>query len=179
MTDERMATCRCGSAALRLRGRPIATVACYCTSCQAAGRHLAALPGGVPVLDGDGGTAFVLSRKDRVDAVEGSDRLREYRLKPGSPTRRVVAACCNSPMFLEFQNGHWLSVYRDRLPVEDRLPIEMRTMIIDRRPGVAFHDSIPSYRKHSGRFMWRLLAAWAAMGFRAPKIDYVKGALDG
>jgi hypothetical protein len=26
--------------------------------------------------------------------------------------------------------------------------------------------------------MWRLLAAWVAMGFRAPRIDYVHGILD-
>lgn len=179
MTTDRLARCTCGQVALRLSGAPIVTAACYCTSCQAAGEHFARLEGGAPVLADDGGTAFLLCRKDRVDALKGMEMLREHKLRPASSTRRVVAACCNTPMFLEFQNGHWLSIYRDRLPVDDRLPIEMRTMIMDRRAGVEFHDTIPSYRKHSGRFMWRLLAAWAAMGFRAPKIDYVKGTLDG
>lgn len=178
MTTDRLARCTCGQVALRLSGAPIVTAACYCTSCQTAGTTFAALPGAEPVLGDDGGTAYLLCRKDRVEMLQGAGHLREFRLTPGSPTRRVVAACCNAPVFLEFQNGHWLSIYRDRLPADDRLPVEMRTMTMDRRAGVEFDDAIPSYRKHSGRFMWRLLVAWAAMGFRAPKLDYVKGTLD-
>lgn len=178
MATERLATCTCGNVSLRLRGEPIVTAACYCTSCQEAGAVLAALSDAAPVLQDDGGTAYLLCRKDRVELVRGADTLREFRLRPGAPTRRVVASCCNTPMFLEFQNGHWLSVYRQRLPTDGRPPVAMRTMTMDRRAGVEFDDAIPSYRKHSGRFMWRLLVAWAAMGFRAPKLDYVKGTLD-
>ncbi len=130
------------------------------------------------MLDADGGTAFVLQRKDRVAFTRGTDSLREFRLKPDSPTRRVVAACCNTPMFLEFSGGHWLSVYRDRLETAERPSIEIRTMTADRRASVEFTDSLPSYRRHSAWFMWRLFVAWAAMGFRAPKLEYVKGAID-
>lgn len=139
---------------------------------------MSARAAGRPVLDADGGTAFVLQRKDRVACVKGAEHLKEFRLMPASPTRRVIATCCNSPMFLEFTSGHWLSIYSDRLAPEDRPAVEMRTMTADRRAGVEFNDALPSYRKHSGRFMWRLLTAWAAMGFRAPKLDYVKGAID-
>lgn len=182
MTDQtartRIARCSCGKCELALTGAPIATAACYCTSCQTAGERFEALPGGHVVLDADGSTAYLLQRKDRVTCTKGAELLREYRLKPDSPTRRVVASCCNSPMFLEFSGGHWVSVYRDRLAREERPTIEMRTMTMDRRAGVEFSDAIPSYRKHSGKFMWRLLTAWAAMGFRAPKLDYVKGTLD-
>lgn len=176
--DKRTARCSCGECEMALRGPPIVTVICYCTSCQAAGERLENLPGGHPVLDADGGTPFVLQRKDRVTFTRGTDRLREFRLKPDSPTRRVVATCCNSPMFVEFSGGHWLSIYRDRLDAAERPAVEMRTMTADRRAGVEFTDSLPSYRKHSGRFMWRLLVAWAAMGFRAPKLDHVKGTID-
>ena len=130
------------------------------------------------MLDADGGTPFVLQRKDRVTFTKGAERLRELRLKPDSPTRRVVATCCNSPMFVEFSGGHWLSVYRDRFDITERPAVEMRTMTADRRTGVEFTDNVPSYRRHSGRFMWRLLAAWAAMGFRSPKLDHVKGTID-
>ena len=175
----RTARCSCGACQLDLRGAPIVTAACYCTSCQAAGERFAALPAGSAVLASDGGTPYVLQRKDRVTCTQGAGLLREFRLKPDSPTRRVIASCCNSPMFLEFSGGHWMSIYRDRLAPEDRPRVEMRTMTMDRRAGVEFDDAIPSYRKHSGRFMWRLLVAWAAMGFRAPKLDYVKGTLDG
>lgn len=72
-------------------------------------------------------------------------------------------------MFLEFTGGHWLSIYRDRLGA-DAPPVELRTMTRDRRAGVVFEDAVPSYETHSARFMWRLFAAWAAMGFRAPKL---------
>lgn len=182
MTDDsaptHVARCSCGECELELAGPPIATAACYCTSCQTAGERFEALPGGHAVLEPDGGTAYLLQRKDRVRSGKGAALLREVRLKPDSPSRRVVASCCNSPMFLEFSGGHWVSVYRKRLAPGERPAIEMRTMTMDRRPGVEFNDAIPSYRKHSGRFMWRLLVAWATMGFRAPKLDYVKGTLD-
>lgn len=173
-----IARCFCGQCELTLTGTPIMTAACYCASCQKAGAYFEALPGAGAVLQADGGTAYLLQRKDRAACARGAELLREYRLKPDSRTRRVVASCCNSPMFLEFSGGHWLSVYRDRLPPLDRPPIELRTMTMDRRAGIEFDDAIPSYRKHSVKFMWRLLTAWAAMGFRAPKLDYVKGTLN-
>jgi hypothetical protein len=78
-------------------------------------------------------------------------------------------------MFLEFEKGHWLSLYRQRFAASDRPALEMRVMTGDRRAGFERKDDMPSYASHSGRFMWKLLSAWIAMGFRAPKIDYVKG----
>ncbi|WP_269932723.1 hypothetical protein [Aminobacter sp. HY435] len=133
---------------------------------------------GLDVLEGDGGTDFALYRKDRVRCARGADLLREHRLTASSPTRRVLATCCNAPMFLEFKNGHWLSVYRRRFRPQDRPPVEMRVMTADRRAGVEFSDGLPSYARHSGLFMWRLLSAWAMMGFRSPRIDYVQGGTD-
>lgn len=174
----RSAACQCGQVAFEASGDPIVGAICYCSSCQKAGKMFEELPGGTPVLDSDGGTDFALYRKDRMRCVHGGELLREHRLSQQAPTRRVVAKCCNSPMFLEFKGGHWLSVYSRRFRPEDRPPVEMRTMTADRRAGVEFSDNLPSYAKHSGRFMWRLLWAWAAMGFRSPGIDYVKGELD-
>src|SRR5712671_5622189 len=55
-------------------------------------------------------------RKDRVHCVTGQEYLEEHRLKPDSPTRRVIATCCNSGMFLDFTKGHWLTMYRNRFP---------------------------------------------------------------
>ncbi len=170
----RTASCRCGAVAFEAVGAAIVTAACYCTSCQEAGRRIAELAGAPPVLRADGGTDFVLQRKDRVRCIRGGERLHEHRLKPGSPTRRMVAGCCNSAMFLEFSKGHWLSLYRDRLS-EGAPPVEMRVMTADRREGVDLPDDVPSYATHSGKFMWKLLSAWAAMGFRTPKVDGVPG----
>lgn len=177
--ERRAARCACGKCELSLVGAPIVTAACYCASCQAAGKAFEALPGGHPVLDSQGGTAVVLQRKDRVSCTRGAEHLKEFRLTPDAPTRRVVATCCSSPMFLEFSGGHWLSVYRDRLAPEDRPAVELRTMTAYRPAGVEFNDAVPSYRKFSARFMWRLLLAWAAMGFRSPRLDYVDGTLNG
>jgi len=48
-------------------------------------------------------------------------------------------------------------------------------MTMDSRPEVNFNDGIPSPKKHTTRFMWNLMKAWAAMGFKTPKVDYVNG----
>lgn len=173
------ASCECGQVRLELTGQPIMSAACYCTSCQTAGAKLQTLPGAPEIVHSDGGTAFVLYRKDRVNCTRGADLMAETRLKPESTTRRVVATCCNSPMFLEFTSGHWLSIYTGRLPEAQRPPVEMRTMTGDRPPGPDFDDDIPSPKTHTGTFMLRLLGAWIAMGFRRPKVDYVRGTLNG
>jgi hypothetical protein len=128
-----------------------------------------------PLLDPDSGTEMVLYRKDRVRCVSGLPDLREYRLKPESATRRVVATCCNSAMFLDFTRGHWLSMYRHRF-ASGAPPLEMRIMTAERRTGVVLADDVPNYPRHSGKFMLRLIAAWAAMGFRRPEIDWGKPA---
>jgi len=159
--------CRCGQVGLEATGAPIMTVVCHCASCQRAGEGFAALPGAPPVFDSNGGTPFVLFRKDRVAYVRGGPLLRAHRLTPKATTRRVLARCCETPMFLEFAGGHWLSLYRDRFGA-DAPAIEMRVMTGDRREGATFADAVPSYKTHSIKFMWRLLAAWAAMGFRVP-----------
>jgi hypothetical protein len=166
-----LVSCRCGKVQFATTGAPIITAACYCTSCQTAGQQFEKLSPSVPVLDRDGATGFVLYRKDRLRCTAGDQLLREYRLKPESPTRRVLATCCNSTMFLEFSKGHWLSLYRDRFE-NAAPPIETRTMTKDRRPGVTFSDDIPSPASHTATFMWKLLVAWAAMGFRAPQVPF-------
>lgn len=179
MPDEqqrtRIASCQCGAVSLELTGRPIASAVCYCHSCQQAGQQFDALPGAPGVLNSDGGTPYLLVRKDRIAWMAGSDRVEEHRLKPDSPTRRFVARCCNSPVALEFTKGHWLSVYTGRVPAEDRPPVEMRTMVKDRPAGVELPDDVPNYATHSGKFFWRLLTAWAAMGFRAPPVEKMRG----
>ena len=166
------ASCRCGVVALEATGEPIVHTACYCASCQEAGQRMEQLPDAPPVLGADGGTDFVLYRKDRVRYVRGGERLEAHRLKPESPTRRMVATCCNSAMFLDFTKGHWLSLYRARMPGSVP-PLEMRVMTADRCEGVVLPEDVPNYAAHSGKFMWKLLAAWIPMGFRKPKVEGV------
>jgi hypothetical protein len=167
-TQHKTLTCQCGAVAFEARRAPIVSAACYCASCQEAGRRIEQLAGAPPVLDADGATGFVLYRKDRVQCVRGGERLEAHRLQPDSPTRRMVANCCNTAICLDFTKGHWLTLYRGRLA--EAPPLEMRVMTADRREGVAPPTDVPSYAGHSGRFMWKLLSAWMAMGFRAPKV---------
>lgn len=166
----RTLTCTCGQLRIAAFGEPIMTVCCYCNSCQTAGRFFDP-PDGAGVLGADGGTPFVLYRKDRVDCTPHGTAMREHRLTPKSSTRRVVAACCGAPMFLEFQNGHWLSAYAARLPEAERPPVEMRTMLRDAPVGTQHADGIPGSATQSARFMARLFWAWVSMGFRSPKIE--------
>ena len=163
----RQAACLCGRVVFEAAGEPIMSVACDCASCREAGRRIEALPHAGQVIDEDGGTGFLLYRKDRISCTSGGDLLEEHRLVPTSSTRRVVSTCCRSAMFLEFTKGHWLSMNRARFA--EAPPIEMRTMSGDRPDGMPPAGSVPAYKTHSMRFMWRLFVAWAAMGFRVPK----------
>ncbi len=152
------ASCRCGKVELRLTGAPILRAICYCASCQEAGRRHQATPGADAVVAHDGGTDYVLYRKDRVRCVKGGDLFEERRLKPESPTRRLFAHCCNTAMAADFTKGHWLSLYRARV-AGDLPPATMRLMTSARPAGVTLPDDMPNYPGHSGKFMLKLLAA--------------------
>ena len=164
--------CRCGDVELRIVGAPILHGICYCASCREAGRRHQAVPGADPVLAEDGGTDYVLYRKDRVRCVRGGALLEERRLKPDSPTRRLYARCCSTAMFVDFTKGHWLTVYRGRLP-GDIPPPTMRMMTADRPASVILPDDMANYPGYAGKFVLKLFMAWIAMGFRRPVVDGV------
>jgi len=161
------APCKCGKVVLEAALAPILVASCYCADCQRAGQAFEKMPSAAPVLDADGGTPFVVYRKDRVACVQGREHLAEYRLKTDSPTRRVFATCCNSAMFLDFTKGHWLSLYRNRFGA-GAPPVEMRIMTSQRRGDVVLRQDVPNYPARPGSFMWKLLVTWAAMGFKRP-----------
>ncbi|PSJ54355.1 hypothetical protein C7I85_27295 [Mesorhizobium soli] len=154
------ARCLCGQVTLEVGAHPILSTVCHCSSCQDAALIFERLPGAAPILDESDGVAYVLFPKNCVQCTSGRENLREYRLKESSPTRRAVAACCNTFMFLDFTKGHWITICRDRL--EDRRVIE----------------SAPVQNRQSPMFILRLMAAWARMGFRNPKIEFLQGRLE-
>lgn len=163
-------TCRCGKVHIAVEAEPILSVECQCNSCRKASGFLARLPGASAVAEASGGTAYVLCRKDRVIFTAGTDQFLGYRLTASSPTRRVVAACCNTPLFTEFQNGHWLSMYAALWPASSRPLPTMRTMVGDMPAGQVPPGDVPNYKTQSFGFFVKLLAAWLAMGFRTPAI---------
>lgn len=165
------ASCRCRQVKVGLRGPPIVRIACYCTSCQTAGHAFAREFGPPPVVADDGGTDVVLYRKDRVALISGGGLLRERRLSAESPTRRMIATCCGTPLVMDFTKGHWLSFYRAGLP-EDSSALEMRVMTQDKPAAVTLPNDVPLHATRSARLMWRLVFAWAAMGFRKPKLPW-------
>ncbi len=163
--------CACGEVQLTASGTPIASVECCCDSCRAAGARLERLPGAKSVLDRYGATRFVLYRKDRIRFAAGADHLKAFRLSAGAGSRRVVASCCNTPVFLELKGGHWLSLYGG-LWSEDTLPtLEMRTMTGDLTDPSILPRDVPNLERQSWPFFATLLKAWVAMGFRSPRID--------
>jgi hypothetical protein len=163
------AVCRCGETRIALTGDPIQSVTCFCESCRTAGRGFERDLGAPRVVTAEGGVDYCLYRKDRVRIAQGAHHLREYRLRPDSPTRRVVAGCCGSPMFADFVPGHWLTVFRDRLSEPAPAP-QLRIMTKDRSDGPALSDAVPTHAGQPPSMLIKLLAAWAAMGFRRPKV---------
>ncbi|HXA48219.1 MAG TPA: hypothetical protein VNW52_11365 [Burkholderiaceae bacterium] len=154
--------CACGSVELETTGAPILGATCYCVDCQEAGRQIEQLHNAPRVLDPTGGTDALLYRKDRLKYTKGAELLFDHKLKEGAPTRRVVARCCNSAMFLDFQKGHWFSVYRARF-AGDVPPVQMRIQTKSRQPATSEPGDIPSYAGYPPKFMLKLLAAKIAM----------------
>ena len=150
--------CKCGAVECVGQGAPIGTAVCYCDDCQAAGRELETLPGAPPVLDADGGTALALFRTGRFAATRGGEKLVPHKLKPDSITSRMVASCCNSAMYLSFDEGpHWVSTLLNRF-VGQAPPIQYRHMTRFRTSTLPYPDKVKTYPKFPLRFIaavWR------------------------
>ena len=157
--------CRCGKVEIQIAGTPILVAACHCDDCQAGAAKLAALPDAPSVLDEYAGTPSVLYRKDRVRVVAGGDHIQPLKLKPQSPTNRVVATCCNTPLMVTFDNAlHWLPVY-PLLLGDAAPPLEMRVNTRLIPAGVPQPHDVPAYRTFPPRFVLKLVAARIAMAF--------------
>ncbi|MGR9246838.1 GFA family protein [Rhizobium leguminosarum] len=170
-------TCACGTFHLEVRGAPIISAECHCKSCSDAAGRLETLPVPVAIRTIHGSTRYVLYRKDRVSLLAETENLREFRLGPNASTRRILASCCNTPIFLEFKGGHWLSLYGNLWKQDELPPLQLRTMTQNVPDRASVPDDVPSGALATTRFYGRLLTAWIAMGFKAPEIA-IKGAID-
>ena len=156
--------CICGRVVLETTGKPILSAACYCGDCRNGAREIEALPGASAILDAEGGTELLLFRKDRMRCTQGADLLRDMRLREDSPTRRVVAGCCNTALFLDFEKGHWYSLYRARF-MGEAPPLAMRLNMGKRAKELAPDDAVPRYATFAWGFIGKILAARVAMLF--------------
>ncbi|MBR0776216.1 hypothetical protein JQ625_15365 [Bradyrhizobium diazoefficiens] len=157
------ATCACGRVELKGLGKPIVSVVCYCDDCQKGADRIEALPNAPAVRDADGGTAYLLVRKDRFECADGAELLKPYKLKDNSPTNRVVATCCNSAVFANFDRGpFWVSVYRARFRGE-LPPVQYRTCTKFKPEGTVLPNDVPSSPRYSLGVIARILASRIAM----------------
>ena len=154
----RLASCACGTVRCEGVGAPIVSAVCYCSDCQEGARRIEALPGAPQVLDADGGASYLTYRDDRFRCVAGEEMLVPCRLGDRAPTRRMVASCCNTGMFLKFEPGFWISSYRLRY-CGDLPPIEMRNQTRDRRAATALPQDAPSFSRYSMRLFAKLIRA--------------------
>lgn len=155
--------CQCGAVECLGHGKPIGTAVCYCNDCQAAARQIEAMPDAPAVADPDGGTALTLFRANRFDVVRGAENLIAHKLRPDSPTNRMVASCCNSAMFLSFDKGpHWVSTLRNRF-AGAKPSIEYRHMTKFRTSTLPYPDTVTTYSRFPIRFLVTVLQDWVAM----------------
>jgi len=157
--------CRCNGVKIELTGSPILVSVCHCDDCQRGSAQIERLPGAPKILDRWGGTPYVLYRKDRIRFLEGRELLIEQRIPGEKNTKRLVASCCNSPVLLDFEPGHWVSLYQQRFDA----PVPQALMRVQTRfmpPGDPPEDGLPRHRAFSFGVITRLLASRIAMGFR-------------
>lgn len=163
-----LAHCRCGAVEISARGDPIIVTACYCDDCQAAAQRLAASANAAPAESADGGTEFMLFRRDRITCTRGADRLQAMRLTDASKTRRMIAGCCATPMYMAFDDKRpWVSTFRAGFG-EDALPVEMRICTRFRRSKEKAGDGLPSHPGYPLAMIVRILTAWPLMLFSRP-----------
>lgn len=157
------ASCSCGRVEVQAFGKPIVSGACYCDDCQKGAAEIEALPNAPALRDPDGGTACILYRKDRIACTKGAELLKPYKLKAKSVTNRVVATCCNSAMFMNFDKGpHWVSAYRARFH-GDLPPLEARICTKSKPEGVNLPADVPSHPGYPPSMIFKLLASRFAM----------------
>ncbi len=163
-----IAHCRCGKVEVAGWDEPIIVTACYCDDCRTAAQRIAASAGSAPGADPDGGTEFMVFRRDRIACTRGADRLQAMRLSDTSKTRRMIAGCCATPMYLAFDDKRpWASAFRAGFGAHAPA-VEMRICTRFKRSKVKAEDSVPSYHGYPPTMMLRILAAWPLTLFSRP-----------
>jgi hypothetical protein len=159
----RIARCSCGSVEIEAFGEPITSVVCYCDSCQEGSRRIEALTTAFSILGPDGGTSYIVYRKDRIKYSKGVELLKDYKIEEKSTTSRVVATCCSSAMVMRFDDArHWVPVYRTRFQ-GDVPPLRWRICTQFKPEHATIPTDVPSSTMYPAGLMWKLLSSRIAM----------------
>jgi hypothetical protein len=163
-----IAQCRCGAVEVGAWSDPILVTACYCDDCQAASERLAASGNSAPLAGADGGTEFMVFRRDRIACVRGAENLEPMRLIATSKTRRMIARCCETPMYIAFDDKRpWVSALRAGFGA-GAPPVEMRICTRFRRPEHKAEDGVPEHPGYPAAMILRVVAVWPRMLFSRP-----------
>lgn len=158
-----MVNCACGQVAVEAVGTPITSVSCYCDDCQEGARQIQSLPNAASIQDGDGGTAYLVYRKDRIRCLKGPSLLRHHKIRENSATNRVIATCCNSALYMNFDDSkHWIDVYRSRCQGAVP-PVQMRICTKFKPEGRTIATDVPAYSRYPMSLLVKLLVAKVAM----------------
>jgi hypothetical protein len=159
----RIARCSCGKVVIEAFGDPITSTVCYCDTCQEGSRQIEALPNAAPIRGPDGGTAYILYRKDRIKYSQGTELLKGYKIDEKSPTRRSVATCCNSAMVMQLDDVmHWVPIYRGRFHGEVP-PLQYRICTKFKPANAEIPNDVPVSKMYPPGLMLRLLISKIAM----------------
>lgn len=155
--------CACGKVAYEAIEPAILSVVCYCDDCQEGAHRIEALPGAPPLLDADGGTSFVLYRKDRVRCTRGAELVTKLKLRDKTATNRLVATCCNSGLAIAFDDAkHWVPMVRARFRGPVR-PLDMRICTRFAPNPARLRRDVPVHGGFAVSLLWKLLRARLAM----------------
>ena len=160
----RSSSCACGRVRCQAVGAPIVSlVFAIATIARKAPVELKRCRMRQSFRDADGGTPLLAYRDDRFRCSSGEELLVGYKITERSPTRRMVASCCNSAMFLKYAPGFWVSAYRARFEGDDLPPLEMRDQIEHRRADSDPPRDVPCYRGFPMRLFAKIISARIAM----------------
>jgi hypothetical protein len=163
-----VAQCRCGAVEIGAWSEPLVVTACYCDDCQAASERLAVSANSPPLASPDGGTEFMVFRRDRIACTRGAENLEAMRLTAATKTRRMVAGCCATPMYVSFDDKRpWVSAFRARFGA-DAPPVQMRICTRFRRADDKAKDDSPEHKGYPAAMILRVLAVWPRMLFSRP-----------
>jgi hypothetical protein len=163
-----VAQCRCGAVEIGAWSEPLVVTACYCDDCQAASERLAVSADSPPLASADGGTEFMVFRRDRIACTRGPENLEAMRLTGATKTRRMVAGCCATPMCVSFDDKRpWVSAFRASFGA-DAPPVQMRICTRFRRAEDKAKDDLPEHTGYPAAMILRVLAVWPRMLFSRP-----------